>query len=238
MLVGRYRRALLVLMLAIARFVLVGGSVSAQQPKPLPGSAPCLDCHETGRRVGKRQPGVPPPFNEAALRASPHAALECTSCHSEVDAKKLPHPEKLKPVDCGSCHADEQQQYAESLHGRAAKHGDVLAPRCTDCHGTHNILPPSAPNSPTYITQIPLLCGRCHHEGSPVQLTHNIPQDQILANYTESIHGEGLFRRGLVVTAVCTSCHTAHFILPHTDPPILDLQAEHRQDLHEVPCAD
>ncbi len=176
-----------------------------------------MDCHEAGHRVGKRQPGVPPPFNEAALRASPHAALECTSCHSEVDAKKLPHPEKLKPVDCGSCHADEQQQYVESLHGRAAKHGDVLAPRCTDCHGTHNILPPSAPNSPTYITQIPLLCGRCHHEGSPVQLTHSIPQDKILENYTESIHGEGLFRRGLVVTAVCTSCHTAHFVLPHTD---------------------
>ena len=27
-----------------------------------------------------------------------------------------------------------------------------------------------------------------------------------------------MFRRGLVVTAVCTSCHTAHFVLPHTDP--------------------
>ncbi len=34
----------------------------------------------------------------------------------------------------------------------------------------------------------------------------------------DSIHGEGLFRRGLVVTAVCTSCHTSHFVLPHTDP--------------------
>ena len=77
---------------------------------------------------------------------------------------------------------------------------------------------PSDPGSPTTTTQIPLLCGRCHHEGSPVSLTHNIPQDHILENYTESIHGEGLFKRGLVVTAVCTSCHTAHFVLPHTDP--------------------
>ena len=34
----------------------------------------------------------------------------------------------------------------------------------------------------------------------------------------DSIHGEGLFKRGLTVTAVCTSCHTAHFVLPHTDP--------------------
>ena len=33
-----------------------------------------------------------------------------------------------------------------------------------------------------------------------------------------SIHGEGLFQQGLTVTAVCTSCHTSHDILPHTDP--------------------
>jgi len=193
--------------------------LNAQQPKPLPGSAPCLDCHETGHRTGKREPGVPPPFNEAALRASPHATLECTNCHSDLEGKKeFPHPAKLTVVDCGTCHADEKQQYAESLHGRAAKRGDPLAPHCEDCHGTHNILRPTDPGSLTGTTQIPLLCGRCHHEGSPVQLTHNIPQDQILENYTESIHGEGLFRRGLIVTAVCTSCHTAHFVLPHTDP--------------------
>jgi cytochrome b subunit of formate dehydrogenase/uncharacterized protein with PIN domain len=199
--------------------VLLALTLYAQQLKPLPGSAPCLDCHETGRRTGKRQPGVPPPFNEAALRASPHATLECTNCHSDLEGKKeFPHPAKLAAVDCGTCHADEKQQYVESLHGRAAKRGDPLAPHCEDCHGTHNILRPSDPGSPTTTTQIPLLCGRCHHEGSPVSVSHNIPQDQILENYTESIHGEGLFKRGLVVTAVCTSCHTAHFVLPHTDP--------------------
>jgi predicted CXXCH cytochrome family protein len=132
--------------------------------------------------------------------------------------KEFPHPDKLKPVDCGACHTEEQQQYSESLHGKAAKRGDPLAPGCTSCHGTHNILRPSASNSPTFTTQIPFLCGGCHHEGSPVQLTYNIPQEKILENYTESMHGEGLFRRGLVVTAVCTSCHTAHFVLPHTDP--------------------
>ena len=32
------------------------------------------------------------------------------------------------------------------------------------------------------------------------------------------MHGEGLFKKGLSVTAVCTSCHTSHDIRPHTDP--------------------
>jgi cytochrome b subunit of formate dehydrogenase len=211
---GLGRAALCVLLLGW----LVAANLSAQQAKSLPGSEVCAGCHEAGRRTAKREPGTPPPFNEAALRASPHATIECMSCHSDLTGKDFPHPEKLKPVDCGSCHAEEQQQHAESLHGKAARRGDVLAPRCTDCHGTHTVLRPSDPKSPTTTTEIPRLCGRCHHEGSPVQLTHNIPQDKILENYTESIHGEGLFRRGLVVTAVCTSCHTAHFVLPHTDP--------------------
>jgi len=61
------------------------------------------------------------------------------------------------------------------------------------------------------------LCGQCHREGTPVSETRNIPQTNILENYADSIHGEGLFRRGLTVTAVCTSCHTSHFVLPHTD---------------------
>jgi cytochrome b subunit of formate dehydrogenase len=190
---------------------------SAQTPPALPGSEECAACHEPGRRSGKLEAGMPPPFAEANLRASPHAALECSACHSDVDPKKLPHAEKLARVDCGGCHPDQQTQYAESLHGKAARRGDKLAPGCSQCHGTHDILRPSDPKAPTSTVQVPRLCGQCHHEGSPVSLTHNIPQSNILENYSESIHGAGLLRRGLTVTAVCSSCHTSHFVLPHTD---------------------
>jgi cytochrome b subunit of formate dehydrogenase len=65
--------------------------------------------------------------------------------------------------------------------------------------------------------QVPRLCGGCHREGTPVSQTHNIPQTNILENYSDSIHGQGLYQKGLTVTAVCTSCHTSHFVLPHTD---------------------
>ena len=33
-----------------------------------------------------------------------------------------------------------------------------------------------------------------------------------------SVHGDALFHKGLTVTAVCTSCHTAHNILDHNNP--------------------
>ncbi|HEY6103182.1 MAG TPA: hypothetical protein VI007_08160 [bacterium] len=176
----------------------------------------CTACHEQGARVGKRKPGEAPPFRAAALKASPHASADCTSCHADI--KELPHPEKLARVDCGACHSAEQAQYAASVHGKAASRRDPYAPSCTTCHGTHDIIRPSEPGSPTSTMEVPRLCGTCHREGTPVSLTRQIPQGNILGNYMDSIHGEGLFKKGLTVTAVCTSCHTAHFVLPHTDP--------------------
>ncbi len=198
--------------------LLLAATALAQDTKPLPGSKECMDCHDTGRRTGRREPGMPPPFDAASLRASPHAELECGACHGDVNPKQLPHPEKLKPVDCGSCHTSEQEQYAASLHGQHAAHGDKLAPTCKECHGTHTVKRPATPGSPTSTFEIPKLCGQCHREGTPVSQTRQIPQTNILGNYMDSIHGQGLFTRGLTVTAVCTSCHTSHLVLPHDDP--------------------
>ncbi len=186
-----------------------------QQPA-LPRAEDCAGCHDSGPRAGKRQPGVPPGFNSAALKASPHAALECVNCHSDI--KEVPHPEKLAPVDCGSCHSDQQSQYAASVHGKKAAQNDASAPNCKLCHGTHDILPPSNLKSRVATINVPLLCGSCHREDSQVSRTHDIPQTNILENYKDSLHGTGLFQQGLTVTAVCTSCHTAHNVRPHTDP--------------------
>ena len=176
----------------------------------------CAGCHDTGPPKGKRQPGVPPGFNAAALKASPHADLDCVACHAGI--KELPHPEKLAPVDCGSCHSEEQAQYTGSVHGRKAAQHDPYAPNCKFCHGTHDILPPSNLKSPVATINVPRLCGTCHREDAEVSKTRNIPQKNILENYKDSIHGKGLFEQGLRVTAVCSSCHTAHNVLPHTDP--------------------
>ncbi len=208
--------------LSRALFLVAAGILAstspAQDSKALPGSKECLDCHESGRRTGKRDAGVPPPFDAASLRGSPHAGQECTACHMDVDPKKLPHADKLAPVDCGLCHSDQGTQYTASLHGKASARGDKLAPGCKTCHGTHNIRRAAVPGSPTSTVEVPKLCGQCHREGTTVSQTRNIPQSNILENYTDSIHGQGLFKKGLTVTAVCSSCHTSHGVLPHNDP--------------------
>ena len=203
--------------LALTALTLAAGAAPAKEPPALPGSDPCLVCHGAGRPA-RRVAGEPPNLDAAALRASPHASLECVACHKDVNPEDLPHPEKLQKVECGACHATEARQHAESLHGRAAARGERLAPTCKSCHGMHDVLRPKDFNAPTNVINIPALCNRCHREGSPVQSFYHIPQDSILQNYTESIHGEGLFKKGLLTTAVCTSCHTAHHQLPHTDP--------------------
>jgi hypothetical protein len=97
-------------------------------PAPEIKNEDCAACHESGPRTAKRKAGEAPPFHAAALKASPHASADCTSCHSDI--KELPHPEKLAKVDCGACHTAEQAQYAESVHGRAAARRDAYAPGC------------------------------------------------------------------------------------------------------------
>ena len=65
---------------------------------------------------------------------------------------------------------------------------------------------------------IPVLCGNCHQEGAPVERTYNVTEHNILENYSQSIHGEGLFKKGLIVSATCNDCHGNHLVLPHTSP--------------------
>ncbi len=203
-----------------AAFVLLGGvlalaagGVSAQE------NAECLACHSektmTATRNGKT---VPLYVDEKAFAGSVHGSLTCVACHADLQGKELPHGAPLASVECGSCHATEQEQHARSLHGRAIARKDPLAPHCNDCHGAHDILPVKDRRSAVAPQRIPYVCGRCHREGTPVALQRTIHQSKILENYSESMHGEALLKKGLTVTATCASCHTAHLILPHTDP--------------------
>ena len=179
----------------------------------------CFACHEDKDLRGEVKGKSRSMFVDAKVFSkSIHAQFECVMCHSDVDPDDLPHADDLTPVDCATCHGEVAEKQARSLHGKAARRGDPLAPTCKTCHGTHNILKKNDPKSPVRAFNIPFLCGTCHKEGSPVTKQRVIHQDNILENYSESIHGEGLLKKGLIVSATCISCHTSHEMLPHTDP--------------------
>ena len=149
---------------------------------------------------------------------SMHQDLDCIDCHEDADVEDFPHEDSLEKVHCGLCHDDAQLDFDASVHGQALNRKAPYAPDCKDCHGAHDILPPGDPDSRTYKMNVPYLCGRCHREGAPVASTYSISEHNIVENYSQSIHGEGLFKRGLTVTATCKDCHRSHLILPHTEP--------------------
>ncbi len=202
------------------RLIVVLGVVVVGAAAPAPANAQddatCRMCHGTTALFKTRPNPARYVVTPEVIARSVHgtAGLGCTTCHGALG---YPHAADRAKVDCGSCHRAQGTQHTESLHGQAERRGDPLAPTCDDCHGTHEVRSHRDPRARTAVMNIPFLCGECHQEGTPVSQRRTIPEDSILENYSESIHGIGLFRQGLTVTAVCTSCHTSHFILPHTD---------------------
>jgi hypothetical protein len=180
----------------------------------------CLTCHDdpslTKERAGKK---VSLYIKPTALDHSVHKNVLCASCHTDAAVAEFPHPENLKPVNCGTCHEDARDKYFRGIHGRAFLANEKFAPTCKECHGMHDILKSDQPESRTYKMNIPVLCGSCHKEGAPVARAYNISEHNILENYSEGIHGQGLYKKGLIVSATCNNCHGNHLILPHTNFP-------------------
>ena len=196
----------------VALMVMAAIPVRAQE------KADCLACHEdTGLTTERKGRTVSLYVNEKKFDGSVHGSLTCVNCHADLEGKELPHEAPLAPVACGSCHGDEQERHAASLHGAALKRNDPLAPTCQSCHGSHEILKVREHGSAVAPMNVPYVCGRGHQEGTRVTRERKIPQSNIIENFSESIHGEGLLRKGLIVAPSCASCHTAHDIKPHTD---------------------
>lgn len=192
--------------------VLPGQAARAQENED------CLMCHGDRDLTTERNGRTVSLFvSERSFGGSVHEPITCVGCHMDVAGMEGYHETPLERVDCGACHDEIQAQHAASLHGRALARGDRLAPSCTNCHGLHDVKPVADHGSPVSPLRIPYTCGKCHQEGGPVTQERPIHQDHILENFSESIHGEGLLKKGLIVAPHCASCHTAHNILPHTE---------------------
>jgi len=122
--------------------------------------------------------GAPPRTAQAAVWTEPRdSAAACGSCHGLPPA--APHPQSTR---CSVCHADvvnDQNEFiAPALHVNGKV--DVVAPKCTQCHGSaDNPAPPSDTLGNVQVSAIgvgahaahlsggdgsarPLACAECH----------------------------------------------------------------------------
>jgi cytochrome b subunit of formate dehydrogenase len=161
--------------------------------QPKPSSEECLGCH--GDKDLKKEvagKSVSLFADEALLKASVHAQVECTACHAGIT--DVPHPEKLAPVSCQRCHAEVAKKLSSSIHGAVGGRGPRVA--CQSCHGTHAVLPAAKLGAQP--------CRTCH---SPVTQA-----------YEGSVHAQAL-SRGIRDASLCFDCHgEAHQLRSHLDP--------------------
>ena len=129
----------------------------------------CLQCHE-----------------ELAQGTSVHAAVAmgCSTCHSAIDAREVPHRKKNKigkglssaqPELCYGCH-DQSRFKGKVVHG-------AVGNRCTGCHNPH-----ASKNAKLLTAEQPYLCYACHDKTAFTQRNVHAP----------------------VAKGQCTACHSPH----------------------------
>jgi cytochrome b subunit of formate dehydrogenase/nitrate/TMAO reductase-like tetraheme cytochrome c subunit len=179
-----------------------------------PQKVTCAQCHADDHDAYSHS-------THAKITKSGKPAAGCEDCHGGVH-EILPSTDPKSPVNhanipytCGRCHgqkflmesngqsAQPFISYQDSVHGRATEKGSTKAAVCTDCHGSHQILPANDAKSPIYKFNVPATCGKCHTDVSNT--------------FMQSIHGQAI-TRGNGLSPVCTDCHGIHSIKSHVDP--------------------
>jgi nitrate/TMAO reductase-like tetraheme cytochrome c subunit len=121
----------------------------------------CIDCHASDCQV-----------NVHSNSLTGGIGALCTDCHGIHNILPVDDPNssvyKLNVHEtCTKCHQDIIEPYHYSFHGTAVDLGSLKAATCIDCHGTHNILPPSDPNSSIAKENVADTCAKCHRTPQP-----------------------------------------------------------------------
>ncbi len=134
----------------------------------------CGKCHENVLKSYERSI-----HGKAALAGKVEAPV-CTDCHGEhtilghKDPASSVYSSSVSEKVCAHCHAAEKiiskyrlpsdsvKTFLESYHGLAGRYGSTVVANCASCHGFHDILPSSDPNSSVNKANLPQTCGKCH----------------------------------------------------------------------------
>jgi cytochrome b subunit of formate dehydrogenase len=129
----------------------------------------CAKCHRfIAERLSRSVHGRGSGLGHEAPKSAPGGVIKtrptCTDCHFGHD---LPDPKAAEarlaqPDRCGNCHTDLNRAYGLSMHGELTRLGYVEGAKCSDCHGSHDILPLADPGSLMAPGNRARTCGTCH----------------------------------------------------------------------------
>jgi len=165
----------------------------------------CMGCHQYEVRLGFRNDETMSlQVDRAALEESVHGKLRCSDCHYGYSSEE--HPEKhfrsrrdyliASAESCRRCHFDNYTKTLDSVHYDILSQGNLKAPVCCDCHGSHRIGHVSrGVRGRLDTTQ---RCKQCH--------------PGVYEVYKESVHGSALINEQNQDVPICIDCHTAHDI--------------------------
>jgi len=210
------RTLLLPALALMASAFFVFGLVAA--PTDAIKNSDCLECHadKTLTKTGPDGKEVSIFMDEALFKVSVHRTNSCVSCHQDITAKHPDDNQPAKPVNCNDCHAAAAKDYAGSIHGISHSMGASAAASCADCHGKHDMLPVRHPASPVYKLNLPNTCAKCH-ANTNLTAEYHIKDQGAASHYLDSIHGQALLKKGLIVAPSCNDCHGSHDIKRSVD---------------------
>jgi predicted CXXCH cytochrome family protein len=163
----------------------------------------CLSCHGYDLEMTcKNGESIPLKVDISLLDETAHNKLRCSDCHYGFSSEE--HPQRdfetrrdykiASSESCRRCHFDKYTRTLDSVHFDMLSLGNLKAPVCTDCHGSHSISHIShGIQGRTFTTK---RCQQCH--------------GKIYEIYAQSVHGDALFNEHNQDVPICIDCHTAH----------------------------
>jgi hypothetical protein len=179
-----------------------------------PTNSSCYSCHTSLQKMLDGSISKSAEDWQDSIHYSNRAVIMCSNCHGGNASTNIIYDsmyeeggyianyskEKSNEI-CGRCHQEEYNYFLESVHWTGADNNSKL--RCGDCHSIHGVLSTSDPESPVFLKNIPKTCGKCHSDE--------------YKSYGKTFHGKTL-NFGSLDVAVCTNCHSSHYILPESNP--------------------
>jgi DnaJ-class molecular chaperone len=103
-----------------------------------------------------------------AVKRGSQVAPVCVDCHTAHEIRRVEvEAWKLDIIrECGTCHRESLRSYRDTFHGQVTSLGFTRVARCSDCHGTHRILPASDRASSISTANLVSTCRKCHPQAS------------------------------------------------------------------------